>query len=387
MYSLTFQNPIQFCEALPSSRIMHYPIVDVITREALIKLAEELIHKPRISFDTEYDSFKRYYGFTLHLLQVFDGETVYLIDPLLIGELNPIFSVFENESCQKVLYSGSEDLALMLALGCQTKNIFDVQIAATISNHPARNLAALMEAETGQPINKSQQQSDWSKRPLTDAQREYVANDVIHLLDVADTLTSRIQAMGLMHVLEEENKALEEIVLRDHRPKLKSYHYKLHSDEFCRVLLAMLEWRDSVGKQLNLPPARIIDAEQLENILHQQQKQSTRILWDSFHYKVIRSEEYRKQLLDILDSYDRHNTLNTYERKPRISAAYTDEEKELILQQQYQPVRDELIQQYGDITGEYLTRGLKKIITKSEMTDKPLKAYQKAILRDMESRK
>ena len=50
-------------------------------------------------------------------------------------------------------------------------------------------------------------------------------------------------------------------------------------------------------------------------------------------------------------------------------------------------VRDELIQQYGDITGEYLTRGLKKIITKSEMTDKPLKAYQKAILRDMESRK
>jgi hypothetical protein len=151
--------------------------------------------------------------------------------------------------------------------------------------------------------------------------------------------------------------------------------------------MAMLEWRDRVGKQLNLPPARIIDAEQLEHILHQQQKQSTRILWDSFHYKVIRSEEYRKQLLDILDSYDRHNTLNTYERKPRIPAVYTDEEKELILQQQYQPVRDELIQQYGDITGEYLTRGLKKIITKSEMTDKPLKAYQMAILRDMESRK
>lgn len=364
---------------------MKHPVVDITTQEALIHLASELNQKTRISFDTEYDSFKRYYGFTLHLLQIFDGETVFLIDPIALGKLDAIFPVFENEACQKVLYSGSEDLALLLALGCQTKNIFDVQIAATISNHSARNLAALMEAETGLEMNKSQQQSDWSKRPLTDAQRAYVANDVIHLLDVADALTIRVEDKNLLHVLQEENKALEEIVLRDHRPRLKSFHYKLNSDEFCRVLLAALEWRDHTGRTLNLPPARIIDAERLEHIV--KQPDSARIPWDTFHYKVARSEEFKRTLLEILRGYDRENTLNTYERKPRVAPAYTEEEKEHIIAVQYQPVRDRLIALHGDISGEYLTRGLKKIITKTEVPDKPLKAYQTAILEEMQARK
>ncbi|MFM7730464.1 MAG: hypothetical protein ACKO6L_05460 [Flavobacteriales bacterium] len=360
---------------------MKHTVVDITTQEALILLATELNQKSRISFDTEYDSFKRYYGFTLHLLQIFDGETVFLIDPIALGTLDAIFPVFENEACQKVLYSGSEDLALLLALGCQTRNIFDVQIAATISNHGARNLAALMEAETGLEMNKSQQQSDWSKRPLTDAQRLYVANDVIHLLDMADALEDRVQEKNLIHVLQEENKALEDIVLRDHRPRLKSFHYKLNTDEFCRVLLAALEWRDQVGRTLNLPPARIIDAERLEHIL--KQPAATRVPWDAFHYKVAQSEDYKKQLHEILKSYDRASTLNTFERKPRVAPAYSDEEKEQILANQYQPVRDRLIASHGEISGEYLTRGLKKIITKTEIPDKPLKAYQATILEEM----
>jgi ribonuclease D len=213
---------------------------------ALNTMVNQLQRCSNLTLDTEYDSFKRSYGFKALLIQVFDGKKVYIIDPLSDLDLRPLWNIIEDKNIRKILYSGSEDIALLKAMGCSIQNVFDVQVAATLCNHPARNLGGLIETETGKLLDKSQQQSDWSKRPLSDAQLSYAANDVIHLPQIADKLIREVASRGLLHVLQTENNALEHIEERSHVPKLKPYHFRLHSDAFCESLLQLLQWREGI---------------------------------------------------------------------------------------------------------------------------------------------
>lgn len=146
-----------------------------------------------LSIDTEYDSFQRQYGFKLLLLQVYDGETTYLVDPLSIRDTGKLWRVFEQENICKILYAASEDIALMKQWGCKIKNVFDVQIAATLCNHEARNLRDLIEQECAVVLDKKEQKSDWSIRPLTAEQIEYAINDVIHLPYLKNKLTDPVK--------------------------------------------------------------------------------------------------------------------------------------------------------------------------------------------------
>ena len=330
---------------------------------------------PSLTIDTEYDSFKRSYGFKALLIQVFDGETVFIIDPLSGVDLKPLWSVFENENIQKMLYSGSEDIALLKAMGCSIRNVFDVQIAATLSNHPARNLGGLIEAETGEALDKSQQQSDWSKRPLTPAQLSYAANDVTFLSEIADRLVQQVAERRLLHVLEIENKALESIEERSHVPKLKPYHHRLHSDAFCHSLLELLHWRDRTAKDFDLPPVHIVDMEPLEKALQFQNDFLRSGEFAGFHYKVKKDADLRREVEAIVRAYDPTNLERKRERRPR-AIIFTKEEVDQIVQSKCIPFKEQAVERYGELTAEYLLRGLKKLVTTPEPDVSELKPYQ-----------
>lgn len=330
---------------------------------------------PSLTIDTEYDSFKRSYGFKALLIQVFDGETVFIIDPLSGVDLKPLWNVFENENIQKMLYSGSEDIALLKAMGCSIRNVFDVQIAATLSNHPARNLGGLIEAEIGEALDKSQQQSDWSKRPLTPAQLSYAANDVTFLSEIADRLVQQVAERRLLHVLEIENKALESIEERSHVPKLKPYHHRLHSDAFCHSLLELLHWRDRTAKDFDLPPVHIVDMEPLEKALQFQNDFLRSGEFAGFHYKVKKDADLRREVEAIVRAYDPTNLERKRERRPR-AVIYTKEEVDQIVQSKCVPFKEQAVERYGELTAEYLLRGLKKLVTTPEPDVSELKPYQ-----------
>jgi ribonuclease D len=329
----------------------------------------------RIVFDTEYDSFKRGYGFKLLLLQFTDGEQVYVVDPLSGMSLEALWRLLERDDQQKIVYSGSEDIALLKAMGCSISNIFDVQIAATLSNHEARNLAGLIEVETGEILDKSEQQSDWSIRPLRPEQIAYAANDVVHLLALADTLLKRVELRGLTHVLQVENKALELIEPRAHTPKLKPYHHRQYSDAFCASLLHLLEWRDGVARRFDLPPVHIVDLLPLERALQQPDAFLKSGAFQGFHYKIKKDDALRKQVEAIVRAYDPLDLTQTRERKPR-RPFYTKEEIEHISTTFCLPFKQLAVERYGELTSEYLLRGLKKLVTTLDPDLGELKPYQ-----------
>ena len=97
------------------------------TDAGLANLCEKLKTKTAIGFDTEFDRFYREYGFKLFLLQIFDGDMCYLVDPLAFKDLTSLWAFFEDPSICKVVYSSSEDIQLLKINGCNIKNIYDLQ--------------------------------------------------------------------------------------------------------------------------------------------------------------------------------------------------------------------------------------------------------------------
>ncbi|MFM7726093.1 MAG: hypothetical protein ACKO7B_05300, partial [Flavobacteriales bacterium] len=248
--------------------------------------------------------------------------------------------------------------------------------------HAARNLGGLIETETGVALDKSQQQSDWSKRPLSDAQLSYAANDVIFLPRIADKLTLQVAERGLLAVLQVENNALESIEERSHVPKLKPYHFRLHSDAFCESLLQLLQWRDRAAKAFDLPPVHIVDLVPLENALQHKNDFLRTGEFHGFHYKVKKDVRLREEVEAIVEAYDPTNLERKRERRPR-PVSYTKEEVEQIVQSKCAPFKQLGVERYGELTAEYLLRGLKKLVTTPEPDLSDLKPYQLSLFECM----
>ncbi len=357
--------------------------------DQLIQMCTRLGNLKEFAFDTEYDSFKREYGFKLLLMQIFDGEMVYIVDPFQLTDLRPLWDVMENSSICKILYSGSEDIALLKQLGCQTKNIFDVQVAAVLCNSEARNLGDLIEANTGIAVDKSQQTSDWRARPLKAKQVQYAANDVLYLIDLKYKFSEKVVQRGLMHVLEVENKAMEDIPAREHIPKLKPMHYRTYSQAYCDALLEMILLRDRIAQEINLPPVHIVDSAFLEEALNLRDEFLASKQFKSFHPKVRNNEKLKAQFLKIIESYDptdlskrpRERTYHSENWKP----PYSDEEKLQIISEKYEPIKTEMVARYGELASEFLLRGLKKELISRDGRPRKLWAYQEELLERMRS--
>jgi ribonuclease D len=161
---------------------MDIPIKLVINSAELKNCIDRLSSKAEIAFDLEFD--KNYYrfGFNLCLIQIFDGETCYLIDPLS-KKLNIIelFQVLENRFITKVCFSVDEDLRLLHSIGCFPANLYDTDIASRLLNYPAMSLTNLLMEILDVDPGESLQRSNWYNRPLTNKQINYAANDVLHL--------------------------------------------------------------------------------------------------------------------------------------------------------------------------------------------------------------
>jgi len=167
--------------------------VQIIThQEELESITENLSNVSRIAADLEFDKNYYRYGFNLCLVQLFDGENCYLVDPLS-DDLNikSIFPVLEDPEIEIITFAFGEDLRLLHSLGCFPKNIYDIDIATSLLNYEPGSLTKLLDEAIDVDTGKSSQTSNWFQRPLTDQQKKYAAHDVLHLFDLKDKLDGK----------------------------------------------------------------------------------------------------------------------------------------------------------------------------------------------------
>jgi len=131
-------------------------------KEAISKLALS----DKLYIDLEFDKNHYRYGFNLCLMQVFDGNTCYLIDPLGNLNIESIFPILENPKIEKVCFAFGEDIRLLHHIGCQPKNVLDLAVVRTLLNKPTLSLSNSLVEELGLEAQSSQQKSNWFARPL-----------------------------------------------------------------------------------------------------------------------------------------------------------------------------------------------------------------------------
>ena len=151
--------------------------------EDLAFLNKELLNKPYVGVDTEFrrttkDNMK------LALLQINDDDEIYLIDTILINDPKENASFLFSDSVTKIFHSCKEDLEAVYSWTDQImQNIFDTQIANSfINNDYSIGYQGLVQRELGIVLDKKETRSNWTRRPLSDAQLKYAALDVEYLI-------------------------------------------------------------------------------------------------------------------------------------------------------------------------------------------------------------
>jgi len=181
----------------------------ITTNEALADVCQRARQVSALALDTEFVRTRTYYP-RLGLIQLFDGETISLIDPLPITDWTPFRDLLLDQQIVKYLHAGSEDLEVFQhEFGVLPQPMIDTQILAAFSGRPLScGFATIVESFTGIALDKSESRTDWLARPLTEKQCVYAAADVFYLLPVAEKLMAETEAAGQMAAALDECRLL-----------------------------------------------------------------------------------------------------------------------------------------------------------------------------------
>jgi ribonuclease D len=352
-------------------------IVFVNTNEKLSLLCQSLQQKSEFAFDTEFDRFWREYGFKLFLLQIFDGEKCYLVDPLAFKNLQMLWLIFENPNICKVAYACTEDIQILKINNCNPVNIFDLQVAAKLCNHPANSFGDLVAASFNIAVDKSLQRSNWRTRPLNNAQQIYASNDVIFLLKLKNNFLAQAIEKNVLHMLHEENKYCEEVPVVEYIVKLTSKQKATFSNYKQQVLLNLFHIRNEIAALYNMPPANIVTDNTLENIVENKNLFIAQPFKNGFCNKLLDDEISKEKFFNAIESIDVniYITSEKKERPPNNRRQFREDAKENV-DINCRKLNEMVAKKYGDIAAEYILRGLKKSILTQPYEEIKLRNYQ-----------
>lgn len=265
---------------------------------------EQLSQCDAVAIDTEFMRTDTFFPI-LGLVQLYDGETCWLIDPLEVSDLSSLAEMLTNPDITKVFHSCSEDLeVLQHVLGCVPEPLFDTQVAAAMVGYGfSKGYAALVDAMLGIHVPKGETRSDWLKRPLRDAQLGYAASDVYHLLPVYRQLCESLSQLDRHAWVDEEMTSL--IAKSADRDDIDHYYLKVKgawqlAPQRLAVLKLLCQWRETETRARNRPRNRLVaDKALLEIAIVNPQGKHALVEIEGMHPGIMR--RYADTLLELLD--------------------------------------------------------------------------------------
>jgi len=122
---------------------------------------------------------------TLCLVQVATVRSVFLFDALELGDLGPLRDILEDDGVMKLVHHASFERGVLGRHGIQLSNVvdtLDVSRKRRGQVEGGHSLKAVCARELGLDLDKTEQTSDWTRRPLTPRQVAYAALDAEVLL-------------------------------------------------------------------------------------------------------------------------------------------------------------------------------------------------------------
>lgn len=249
---------------------MREQITTIITTADLARFVETAKSAPYVTIDTEFLRERTYWS-KLCLIQlavppastskVGGGEAV-LVDPLAEGlSLEPLYDLFRHKQTVKVFHAARQDLEIFHHdAGIFPDPLFDTQVAAMVCGFGEQvGYETLVRKILRASLDKSSRFTDWSRRPLTDAQKSYALADVTHLRAIYEFLSAELARNGRESWLQEEMAILEDPETYTTRPEeawLK-VRTRSNSPRFLAILRELAQFREAFAQGKNIPRSRV----------------------------------------------------------------------------------------------------------------------------------
>ncbi len=237
---------------------------------ALTELCAQLRGNPWLALDTEFLREKTYYP-KLCLLQVATPDLVACIDPLTLEDLSPLLDVIYQEGITKVMHAARQDMEIFFHLrNALPSPVFDTQIAALLLGYPDQiGYGNLVKETLGIELEKLHSRTDWSRRPLSDEQIRYAAEDVFYLAQVYQHLVEKLSGLGRLDWLSEDFARLTHVELYNNDPAhawLKVRGGNRLKGASLSVLQALAQWRETAARDQNRPRGWLLRDDELVEI-------------------------------------------------------------------------------------------------------------------------
>jgi len=242
----------------------------ITTTEALAAACERLARHPFVTVDTEFLRETTFWP-KLCVVQLASPDEAVAIDALSPQlELGPFFALMRNEAVTKVFHAARQDIEIIWHLGgFVPAPLFDTQVAAMVCGFGDQvSYEQLAGSLAGARIDKSSRFTDWSRRPLTDAQLQYAIADVTHLRTVYSKLLARLKKNGRLSWLDEEMAILTspETYRQEPERAWERLKTRIRKPRDLAVLIEVAAWREREAQSRDVPRSRVLKDEAIGDI-------------------------------------------------------------------------------------------------------------------------
>jgi ribonuclease D len=242
----------------------------ICTTQELAAACARLAKHPFVTVDTEFQRETTYYP-VLCIAQIASSDEAVVIDALADGiDLAPFFALMADPAVIKVFHAARQDIEICWhEAEMIPAPLVDTQVAAMVLGYgDSISYDQLVQRITGDAIDKSNRFTDWTRRPLAEAQLSYAVSDVTHLRDVYLKLAADLEAQGRTEWMREEMHVLTSPDTYRMEPEhaWERLRTRVRKPRELAVLMEVAAWREHEARTRDVPRGRVLKDEVVGDI-------------------------------------------------------------------------------------------------------------------------
>jgi len=229
---------------------------------ALAALCQTLAKYPFVTVDTEFLRETTFWP-KVCVIQLACDDHAFAIDAIAEDlDLTPFFELMANPDVVKVFHAARQDLEIIWHLAkIIPAPLFDTQVAAMVCGYGDQiAYGELAQSICKVALDKSSRFTDWSRRPLSDAQIVYAIADVTHLRDIYKALRQRLEKTDRLPWLADEMATLSSPDTYEQRPDRawERHAHRARKPRDLAVLMELAAWREHEAQTRDVPRSRVL---------------------------------------------------------------------------------------------------------------------------------
>ena len=234
----------------------------ITTTEELAAVCARLALHPYVTVDTEFLRETTFWP-KLCVVQLASDDEAVAVDALAEGlDLKPFFDLMANKAVLKVFHAARQDVEIIWNLAKLIPSpLFDTQVAAMVCGYGDQvAYGELAQSIAKVTLDKSSRFTDWTRRPLSDAQIEYAIADVTHLRVIYRFLHAKLERTDRLSWLGDEMTTLTAVETYAQEPARawERFRHRARKPRDLAVLMEVCAWREHEAQSRDVPRSRIL---------------------------------------------------------------------------------------------------------------------------------